>query len=100
MGIACTQIAKDLDSPAFKGIASGILIIAILHWIWLLVYTVPMVISGELFLSETEEMKEGEEKAAEEKKRQSASEDRANSSNGQQIERRTNRSRESDETHV
>lgn len=98
MGIACTQIAKDLDSPVFKGIASGILIIAVLHWLWLVVYTVPMVISGELFLSEVKEMEE-EEAKEKEKKLQGQSDGRADNSNGQ-VERRTNRSRASDETHV
>lgn len=98
MGIACTQIANDLDSPAFKGIASGILIIAVIHWIWLVIYTLPMIMSGELFLSEAKET-EKEEAEAKEKKCQDPSPNRADSANGQ-VERRSNRPRASDETDV
>lgn len=97
-GVACTQIAKDLDSPAFKGIASAILIISVIHWLWLVIYTVPMIISGELFLSEAKEL-EREEEEAMEKKHTEPEAGSTDSSNGQ-LERRSNRPRASDETQV
>lgn len=97
-GVACTQIAKDLDSPAFDGIASAILIIAVIHWIWLVIYTVPMVISGELFLSEAEHLRKQEQEAMEDKQHEGEGSRSESSSN--QVERRSARPRASDETHV
>lgn len=97
-GVACTEIAKDLDSPAFEGIASALLIIAVIHWIWLMIYTIPMVISGELFLSEADHLRK-EEKEAMEGMQQDKEGSRAENTN-HQIERRSARARASDETQV
>jgi tellurite resistance protein TehA-like permease len=97
-GVACTQIAKDLDSPAFEGIASAILIIAVIHWLWLVIYTVPMIISGELFLSEAEHLKKQEQEAMEGKEGDGERSQSESSSN--QVERRSARPRASDETRV
>jgi hypothetical protein len=97
-GVACTQIAKDLDSPAFEGIASAILVIAVIHWLWLVIYTVPMIISGELFLSEAEHLKKQEQEAMEGKEGEGERSQSESSSN--QVERRSARPRASDETRV
>ena len=97
-GIACTEIAKDLDSPAFEGIASALLIIAVVHWIWLVIYTIPMVLSGELFLSEADHLREEEEKAM--KGLQQDKEGSRAENVNRQIGRRSARARASDETQV
>lgn len=96
-GIACNQIATDLDSPAFKGIASAILIIAVIHWIWLVIYTLPMIVSGELFLGEAEHLSKEE---AEAEKKGSQGDAGGHETSDGQLERRNNRSRTSDETQV
>ncbi|KAJ9107341.1 hypothetical protein QFC21_000791 [Naganishia friedmannii] len=97
-GIACNQIGVDLDSPAFKGIASAILIIAVIHWIWLVIYTIPMIVSGELFLAEAEHLSKEE---AEAEKKMSHGEAAGQETPDGQVERRNNRSRSSaDDTHV
>ncbi|KAJ9123339.1 hypothetical protein QFC22_001538 [Naganishia vaughanmartiniae] len=59
-GVACNQIGVDLDSPAFKGLATAILIIAFIHWIWLVIFTLPMIASGELFFAEAEKLSKEE----------------------------------------
>ena len=64
-GIACTQLAIDFDSPAFRVIASIVLVVALLYWLYLIAFTIPMVLSGELFLAEAMEHKEEEEERGE-----------------------------------
>ena len=51
-GVAVTQLAIDLDSVAFRVISSIILVVSVLYWLYLIAYTLPMVLSGELFLAE------------------------------------------------
>jgi hypothetical protein len=99
-GIACNQIGVDLDSPAFKGIASAILIIAVIHWIWLVIYTLPMIVSGELFLAEAKHLSEEEAEAEKMGSQGSQGEAGGQATSDGQVERRNNRSRASDETQV
>lgn len=66
-GIVATQFAIDFDSPTFRVVSSIILVFMVLLWLWLVLSTLPMVISGELLLGEAwEEMQKDKEKKAEE----------------------------------
>jgi fatty acid desaturase len=48
-GVACTQFAIDFDSPAFRVISTAICILSVIYWIFLAVYTLPLL---ELLLHE------------------------------------------------
>lgn len=62
-GLAATQFATDFDSPAFKVVSTIVLIVLVIWWLYLIVCTIPMIISGELLLAEAyEEMKKHREK--------------------------------------
>lgn len=54
-GVASTQLAIDLGSTAFNVISTIILIVLVIYWLFLVICTVPMIASGELFLSEAKE---------------------------------------------
>lgn len=63
-GIACSQFSTDFDSPAFAVITSIILVTLVILWLYLVIATIPMVISGELFLAEAlEEMEKHREES-------------------------------------
>lgn len=49
-GVACTQLAIDLESTAFRIIATIVLVVLVIFWLLLIAYTVPSLISGELLL--------------------------------------------------
>jgi hypothetical protein len=57
-GVACTQFAIDFDSPAFRVISTAICILSVIYWIFLAVYTMPLLVSGELLLREAVEEEE------------------------------------------
>lgn len=60
-GVACTQFADDFDSPAFRVIATIICIISVVFWLFLVVYTLPLIITGELLLGNARHKLEEEE---------------------------------------
>ncbi len=57
-GLACGQLATAFNSAALKGITSAILVLLVLWWLYLVVCTIPMAISGELFLSDLSQLDE------------------------------------------
>jgi len=60
-GVACTQFADDFDSPAFRVIATMITIVSVIFWLFLVVYTLPLIVSGELLLDNDAHKEEEEE---------------------------------------
>jgi len=70
-GIACSQLSVDFNSPTFRVLTSIILVVQLLYWFYLVVFTLPMVFSGELLLGEPVERleKEKEEVRAERERR-------------------------------
>jgi hypothetical protein len=62
-GVACSQFATDFDSPAFRVITAIILVCLVIFWLWLVLYTLPMIISGELLLANARSKLEEEEEA-------------------------------------
>ena len=71
-GVACTQLAIDLDSPTFRVIASIVLVVSVLYWFYLVAFTLPLVISGELFLAEAKEDRENAKLREQEERRRSS----------------------------
>ena len=63
-GVASSQFAIDFDSIAFRVITTIILIISVIYWFYLIIYTLPMILSGEAFLGALveEKGKRGERK--------------------------------------
>ena len=51
-GVAATQLAISLDSPVFRVVSTIILIVMVIYWLYLVIYSLPMVLSGEMFLGE------------------------------------------------
>lgn len=68
-GVACSQLAIDFDSPTFRVLTAIILVVLVLYWFYLIGNTLPMVLSGELFLAEALDSHE-EEKMAQESQRE------------------------------
>ncbi len=62
-GVTCSQLAIDFDSPTFRVVASIILVVSVLYWLYLVVYTLPLVLCGELFLAEAVDSHEEEKMA-------------------------------------
>lgn len=65
-GVASTQFADDFDSPAFRVISTIICVISVIFWLFLVVYTLPLLISGELLLQNGRHKGEEEEEEEEE----------------------------------
>jgi len=62
-GVAATQLAISLDSPVFRVVSTVVLIVLVIYWLYLVLWSLPMVISGEFFLSEVlHEMEKEREK--------------------------------------
>ncbi|WVQ97817.1 hypothetical protein IAU59_004932 [Kwoniella sp. CBS 9459] len=51
-GVACTKLTSDLDSRALRVVSTIILITTVIYWLYLIIFTLPAVVSGELFLAE------------------------------------------------
>lgn len=62
-GVTCSQLAIDFDSPTFRVVTSIILVVLVLYWLYLVVYTLPLVLCGELFLAEAVDSHEEEKMA-------------------------------------
>ena len=66
-GLTCSQLAIDLDSSTFRVITAIILVVLVSYWLYLVVFTLPLIVSGKLFLEEAyheqEEEKEREQTA-------------------------------------
>lgn len=114
--IASSQFATDLQSTAFSVVSSATLLIAVLYWAYLVIYTLPMVFTGSLFLhdahEELEKEKRDKENASENSKMETAGQsdqftgESRNVSSGQIQETsdlptaRRSRTRQSDDTQV
>lgn len=78
--LVLSQLASDFNSPAFRVICSIFVIIAVLYWMWLIVKTIPNIISGEALKAEMkkrdeEKQQHGQTRAADvESNSQSSSE--------------------------
>ena len=51
-GLCANQIAISLNSPAFRVVSSLMLVILVVYWLASLALTIPLVLSGELFLAD------------------------------------------------
>ncbi len=69
-GFACSQLATDFDSPTFRVVTAIILVVLVLYWLYLFISTLPMLLSGELFLSGAMDEHEEEKMAARERERE------------------------------
>lgn len=65
-GVACTQLAIDLNSTAFKVVASIVLVILVIFWLALMALTIPALVSGELLLKEVKQSMDKEKERKEE----------------------------------
>lgn len=61
-GVACSQLTIDLDSRAFAVVTTIVSIALFCYWVTLVIYTIPSIVSGELFLAEVVEKREEEAK--------------------------------------
>lgn len=61
-GVVASQFAIDFDSIAFRVITTIILFVLIIYWLYAIICTLPMVVSGELFLGDLVKEREKEEK--------------------------------------
>ncbi|OCF37564.1 hypothetical protein I316_00690 [Kwoniella heveanensis BCC8398] len=59
-GLMCSKLSSDLDSRAFRVVSTIILVAVVIYWLYLIVFTLPAVVSGELFLAEAMEKHEKE----------------------------------------
>jgi hypothetical protein len=58
-GVVASQLAIDLDSPAFRVISSIVLVVVVINWLYLVYNTLVRIWTGEWFLKEAlEEMRE------------------------------------------
>ncbi|WVF70057.1 hypothetical protein IAT40_004844 [Kwoniella sp. CBS 6097] len=92
-GLTCSKLASDLDSRAFRVVSTIILIVVVIYWLYLIAFTLPAVVSGELFLAEALEKHE-KENAEEEGRLRGNSREEEGSRSGQG-ERQEERSSES-----
>ncbi len=46
------EVAVAFNSSAFRGLNSAIVVVLVSYWLFLMARTVPMVVSGELFLGD------------------------------------------------
>lgn len=76
-GVASEQLAIDLGSTAFKVISTIMLVLLAVLWIYLVICTVPMIASGELFLAEAKEKMDEKKNDGEKREHQRMSESTA-----------------------
>lgn len=62
--MACSQFATDFDSPAFRVVTCIITVLSFAYWCFCIIWTLPLAISGELFLGHAKEAIEEETEAA------------------------------------
>lgn len=61
-GLACSQLTIDFDSRAFAVVTTIVAVVLFIYWILLVLYTIPSIASGELFLASVVEEREEEER--------------------------------------
>jgi hypothetical protein len=61
-GLCANQIAISLDSPAFRVVSTIVLVVLVIYWLVSMAFTIALVWSGELFLSDAYQklVKDGE----------------------------------------
>lgn len=105
-GVVASQFAIDFDSIAFRVITTIILLVLIIYWLYAIICTLPMVVSGELFLGDLVRQREKEEKdrGGEDEEREGGERDERGRESSTEERKRQNdkltRHRRSDDTAV